>query len=281
MDDAPRPRRALAEAVDTNVPSPAPTGPRRAAPEEPEASSSAAPSGPRRAAASSTRRRRWPVAFVVLVLLTTVAAGLCVLFSRDQPAASPKPEVSSAAASPSPSTPAPEPSPSPRPRPAVKEVVGDAVIQRPQAWELYHDEMAEGDRRLIRIRDNASGVRLQVTTLAELRDPLDEACQALASDQANGYAVNHQVNPRTLPVSGSAQGLLCGFEGTREGDDQPTSVLFTLIRRAEDRHTLIVRQMSPSTLDASSRALSEASAMTCAASQSFGHALPLCSPVLP
>lgn len=279
MDDAPRPRRAWAEAADTDVPSPAPTGPRRAAPEEPRTSSSAAPAGPRRAAASSTRRRRWPVALVVLVLLTTVAAGLCVLFSRDQPAASPKPEVSSAAASPSPSTPAPEPSPSPRP--AVKEVVGDAVIQRPQAWELYHDEMAEGDRRLIRIRDNTSGVRLQVTTLAELRDPLDEACQALASDQAKGYAVDHQVNPRTLPVSGSAQGLLCGFEGTREGDDQPTSVLFTLIRRAEDRHTLIVRQMDPSTLDASSRALSEASAMTCAASQSFGHALPLCSPVLP
>lgn len=268
-------------------PVPPPTTPRRASPEalapiapeppaeaRPIASSSGAarralaPEPPREAVA----RFRWPRVFlVVAVIAVTVVVVAYTTFGPHRDATPLPPSPASGAPSPSEVTSAPVK------RATTKETVGDATISRPADWELYHDELAEGDRRLIRLRHNPSGVRFQLTTLADLREELPAACTALVTDQANGYAVHALIDARTVLVGDEAEGIVCGFTGTREGDDEATSVSFTLIRRGSDSHTLIVRQMAPVGLDAHTRALEDSAAMACAASITFGHPLPLCS----
>lgn len=255
-----------------------PLGPRRAHPSNDVAAfNESDPLAPRRAAGSPRRAavprrpgRRGPNPWLVVVLITVlVVAGVAGLYryfgvhppAGDTPTALPTPPVASPSASPSPS--------------GAREVVGDTAVTVPDHWRLYADELTEGDRRLIRVIDDATGVRLQVATLTTVGTDLTAACRALIDDQGAEYAVDFEVVPRYVSMDDGAVAVNCGFVGAREGQED-TSVMFTMVQRESDVHTLVLRVMGPRNLPADAPAVREVAAMGCEAAAAFGHPFPLC-----
>lgn len=263
------PRRALPD-----TPCEEPTAiPRHAIADSPTTSPHREPSEPRRAAPSSTKPRTIKNVSVALVsgtiaICLVLAVGvLYVLYGSHGHGSTPDAATPPAARS---------FSPTPTEPPGTDEVVGDATVTVPHQWKLYHDELTEDDRRLIRVQDPQSNLRLQIATLTAIDGDLAAACQALVADQSQEYAVDFQILPRPAAVEGKAEAVICGFTGTRQDQQAPTSVRFTLIRRASDSHTLVVRAMQPETLPADAKSARQAATMTCQAADSFGHRLPLC-----
>lgn len=257
MDEEPRgPRRALPDSLDDERP-PRAGGARRALPDD---------------ASAQPVDRRALVAIIMAVVLLLVVGGAYLLFgTRNGAEPDPEPQPSERT-QPGPSTPSSSPTQEP---PGVEEVVGDATITLPHDWELYYDELTEGDRRLIRAKDATGNVRIQVATLTSIDEDIAAACSLLVADQSTDYTVDFRIEPQPVAVSGEAHAVVCGYVGAKE-QDEATSVRFTLIRRDSDEHTLVVRMTRPQASNASSDALTDAAAMTCEASRTFKHPLALC-----
>lgn len=257
MDEEPRgPRRALPDSLDDER-LPRTGGARRALPDE---------------ASEHPVDSRALVAIIMAVVLVLVVGGAYLLFGTRK-GAEPDPEPQpSERTQPGPSTPSPSPTQEP---PGVEEVVDDATITLPHSWELYHDELTEGDRRLIRAKDATGDVRIQVATLTSIDADIAAACSLLVADQSTDYTVDFRIEPQPVAVSGEAHAVVCGYVGAKEQEDA-TSVRFTLIRRDSDGHTLVVRMTRPQAMNASDGALTDAAAMTCEASRTFKHPLALC-----
>lgn len=279
------PRRAYPEPRHALMPTePALDRPRRAVVDDDE--SDIVPVGvPRRAqrgAVTPSRERGASPLLVILVtgvLMVALVFGLYSFYGVNSPTATPSfaHTHSSDPISPSSTSPSPSASASQSAAPAGKpEVVDDATVTVPLHWEVYHDQQIEDDRRLIRVRDRQEDVRLQVATLTSVGSELRDACQALVDDQSKEYAVDHQISPRPITVTGEAVGVTCGYVGQRKDQHTDTSVTFTMIQRKSDTHTLVLRVMRPRMLGADSTAQREVTLMTCEAARSFGHALPLC-----
>lgn len=224
---------------------------------------------PERDGADDAGTRQWIVVGAIGVLMAVMVGILYVVFGSDSPSG----ESTTPARSPS-AVPSPTASPSP---PGMREVVGDTAVTIPAHWQIYADEITEGDRRLIRGMDTRSDVRIQVATLTTVGTDLESACQALIADQGSGYDVDFQVMPRFISIEGDAVALTCGFVGTREGDEEATNVLFTMVQRGSDLHTLVLRVMRPQDLPSDDTAAREVAAMNCEATTNFGSALPLCA----
>ncbi len=153
----------------------------------------------------------------------------------------------------------------------------DAAFLAPEGWRLYGDEQIENSRRVVRLSQPATDVRLQAATLEPSGEPLQSSCSALVDFQQAQFAdVTHQlVSPISVdPGLGSA--VQCGFNGVRESDGVPNTVSFTLVTRANDSHVLMLRTTVPEQSVDSSTVVAQLSAMTCGASTSFGVPLPLC-----
>ncbi|WP_297743303.1 hypothetical protein [uncultured Tessaracoccus sp.] len=271
MDEEPRgPRRAMPDSFDDERLSndderhASPDRARRALPDEASAQPDETDTPP--------IDRRGIIAVIVAIVLVIAVVG-AYLFFGTRKAAKPAP-VPQPSASMSPSPPAPSPSPTQEP-PGVEEIVGDATITLPRNWEVYHDELTEGNRRLIRAKDPTGNVRIQVATLTSVDADIAAACELLVADQSADYTVDFRIEPRPVAVSGNAHAVVCGYVGAKE-QGGATSVRFTLIRRDSDEHTLVVRMTRPQPSEASDDALTEAAAMTCEASHSFNHPLALC-----
>lgn len=202
------------------------------------------------------------IAGLVAVLLVLLVGGVFLVFGSGEGSRPPMPT--------------PTASPTPTKPPGTKEVVDDATITLPASWKLYHDEKTEGDRRLIRAEDAKGEVRLQLATLTTIDANLTSACKLLVEDQSKDYAVDFEIGPSATNPDGDAQAVVCGFVGKKPDQQNATSVRFTLIQRASDTHTLVLRIMQPHHLAADAPGVHEASLMSCEASRSFGHALPLC-----
>lgn len=234
--------------------------------------------GPRRAAEESPdapQQGSWRVAAIVGAALVAMIVLFYFLFGE-----APGEERDRAATSgPAPLT-ATETSPAPSPSPSyigTQEIVGDASITLPENWTIYADEVTEGDRRLIRASADDTALRLQVATLTTVGTDVTAACLALVEDQSAQYDVDFQISPRYVSVSGEgAIGVTCGFVGTRTDQEESTSVLFTMVQREEDLHTLVLRTMHPTGTDASSLESRQLTSLTCEAATTFGHTLPLC-----
>lgn len=259
-EESRRPRRAMDVHVDAEPSSP---------PVRDEAPTRG-PGGARHAiAADDTRSKPHAnitlIAGILALLLALLVGGVFLTFGTDDDA-------------PQPREPSPTPTHSPTPtKPSGKrEVVDDATVTLPETWKLYHDEKTEGDRRLIRAEDAKGEVRLQLTTLTTVDADLAAACNLLVEDQSKEYAVDFEIRPRATTPDGDAHAVVCGFVGRKQDQQEATSVRFTLIQRASDTHTLVLRIMQPHQLAADAAGVHEASLMSCEASRSFGHSLPLC-----
>ncbi|SDL66559.1 hypothetical protein [Tessaracoccus oleiagri] len=258
-----------------------PLGPRRAHPSNDVAAfNESDPLAPRRAAGAPRRAARprrtvtarppnpWLVVALFAVLILAGIAGLYRYFGVHPPAGDVPTSLPTPTAADGPASPAPSP-------PGVREVVGDTAVTVPSHWRLYADELTEGDRRLIRVIDDATDVRLQVATLTTVGTDLTGACRALIDDQGDEYAVDFEVVPRYVSMEEGAVAVTCGFVGAREGQPE-TSVMFTMVQREADAHTLVLRVMGPRGLPADAPAVREVSAMGCEAAAAFGHPFPLC-----
>ena len=253
-----------------------PRGPRRALPDSLDDERPPRAGGARRALLDDTDTqpadRRGLVAGIMAVVLALVVGGAYLLFgTRNKAEPDPAPQHS-ASTQPGPSKPSASPTQEP---PGVEEVVDDATITLPHSWELYHDELTEGDRRLIRAKDATGDVRIQVATLTSIDADIAAACSLLVADQSADYTVDFRIEPQPVAVAGEAHAVVCGYVGAKD-QEQATSVRFTLIRRDSDEHTLVVRMTRPQASKASDDALTDAAAMTCEASRTFGHPLALC-----
>lgn len=289
MAEQPRPRRALVEPEEVET-----RGPRRAADPDydDEPSNFAEPLGP--AEAPKPRRRiPWLVVAVTSFLLIALTIALLLTYGIAPLATPGNPTDDSSIASPRPTDdvltgdePGSPQSPEqggggnqttpPPPVPGTPEKIDDTTITVPPHWRIYADEVTEGNRRLLRLIEDESRVRLQVATITTMSDDLHAACGALINDQGQGYTVDSQLGPREITALGDASAVMCGFVGTKEGETTATNVMFTLVQRPSDEHTLVLRVMRPDDLAPDNDALQEVSRMSCEASREFGHPLPLC-----
>lgn len=155
--------------------------------------------------------------------------------------------------------------------------LNDTSFAAPDGWALYGDELIETDRRLVRLNNTATNLRLQVVTLKSADADLAAACRALVASQAGQFTgvVEQPASPVGVdPATGTA--ATCGFRGVRASDGVANAVTFTLVRRAPDSHVLMLRSTVPDAVPADSAAPGQLAAMQCAASGTFGVALPLC-----
>lgn len=153
----------------------------------------------------------------------------------------------------------------------------DAGFALPAEWELYADEVVDGSRRLVRIREPLSDVRAQLVSLTSIGTDLSGACQALIDDQDGNYSNMVPVLPAAIGLaSAEGTGVTCGFRGIRASDAQENSVTFTLLQRTSDGHSLVLRSTVPASVSADSAARTALFGISCQASTSFGVPLPLC-----
>lgn len=158
--------------------------------------------------------------------------------------------------------------------------LNDTTITAPPGWNLYRDEIIEGDRRVIRLSHAATDIRLQVATLAAAGPDASATCEAVS---ASMQATFSDVTPTpTLPIGidpAQGTGVTCGFRGTRTADGVANTVSFTVVIRVSDGHILTLRSVIPDTAVESSgaeAARGELAAMNCSASRNFQVTLPLC-----
>ncbi|HMR49259.1 MAG TPA: hypothetical protein PKE40_08335 [Arachnia sp.] len=153
----------------------------------------------------------------------------------------------------------------------------DATFILPGDWELYADDIVDGSRRLVRIREPLSDVRAQFVSLTSVGPDLSGACQALIDDQGGNYTNMVPVLPAAIGLATTeGTGVTCGFRGTRTRDAQDNSVTFTLLQRTSDGNSLVLRSTVPASVTAGSPARAALFAINCQASSSFGVPLPLC-----
>lgn len=218
------------------------------------------------------RKVQWIVLGIALFLGLVIAVVYLLFGGSDrQGRASSTPSQATTTASPDASAPL---QPAPSPIEGTPEVVGDTSVTLPTDWEMYADETTEGDRRLIRARDPEGAATLQITTLTSVGKDLVAVCNALVGDQREGYEVDSEQVPMPVSVRGEAAAIVCGFGGAKEGED--SSVQFTLVQRASDAHTLVMRSMQDRALQADAPAVEQAASLKCEAARNFGTPLPLC-----
>ena len=155
-------------------------------------------------------------------------------------------------------------------------MLNDTSFETPPGWVVYTDELIEGDRRLVALRQG-DDARLQAVTLVTTDPDLATSCRALITSQARPFTGTAEL--LTLPIGldpAIGDGRTCGFTGTRTSDGVPNSVTFTLVRRATDGHVLVLRQTVPDAIALGAAPRHDLTAMTCRASAGFGVPLPLC-----
>lgn len=265
-------RRAAPDLSHASAPAPA-ERPRRGIVDDP-----APVSGPRRGipaeespAPGRTRTAALLLGGLALLIAVVIAVAYLVLGGRPIPAApSPTPSPS---ASPSPS-PSPTPSPSPSPTatgPVTTELLqlNDATLSVYEGWSVQDDQQVQDERRLVRLREDATDARVQAVTLTSVAGSLDEACSALVADLTGSYADVKDTDPTAVAVAGDDQAVTCSFDGERTSDKVANTVTFTVIRRASDDHTLVFRATVPTALPASSSTGEELELMLCSSAASF------------
>lgn len=218
---------------------------------------------PRHAGSPAPRTRRWrTIAVVLLALVLAAAITVGVALTRERVThTTPQPEPTSA-------------DPVARTRaPGTPEQVGDTVVTVPAAWRLYADEITDGDRRLIRLREPGTDLTMQITTLTSVGEELGRVCEVLVKEQRDQFVVHADTVPQPIAVTGG-HATVCGFRGERGGVEE--SVQFTIVQRDADAHTLVLRTIRPTQVDARSTAMSEAARLSCEAARNFEAPLPLC-----
>lgn len=240
----------------------------------------------------------WLVAAVLPIVIALLMGGLWFVFGErgdggltavpspspsTSPPREPSPEVSPTMKfSPTPTATAhlptePEPEPSPvssTPGGVLLELNG-TVLDMPPGWQLYADELIQDDRRLVRIRDLTTDVRIQAVSLTNVTGPLGSACQELVRDHLQLYTGVTQGLPVDVPLAGAGEGASCAFTGTRASDGMANQVEFTLLRLNDA--TLVFRDTIPSSVPADAPAMAQLIAMECAAADSFGVAVSQCA----
>lgn len=257
--------------------------------------------GARRAAPpSSGHRTAWRVlgalglalAVIVAVLYaitggrpaTTVPAPTSGSPSAATPSSSaePTPDTHSDAASLSPSPAATDTAsasasaePSPSLSPGELDLL-DTILVTPDGWEVYADEVVQDSRRLVRLKEPDTDVRVQAVSLTGITGALDAACTALVDEQRSGFTSVAASPVVDVATAEGASGASCAFTGTRTSDRVPVKTEFTLLRRDLDDHTLVFRDTIPTVVPADSQALVQLTTMECDAAEAFGAAVDDC-----
>lgn len=228
-------------------------------------------------------RRPLFIALSVVVALAVLAAAVLLirgLQNTEEPGATQNSTTESVTAE-APSPPAETddtavPSPLEQPENA-RLALDDTSVTIPEGWELYADESVDESRRLVRLRDPDSDIRVQVVTLTAVGEDLSAACQALVDDQSTAYTNVTPVLPSPIGLNSTeGTGVVCGFGGTRISDTDDNSVTFTLLQRTSDAHSLILRSTIPASVPTDSPGRAALFGLTCEASSGFGPPLPLC-----
>lgn len=216
------------------------------------------------------------IAPVVIVLSIGAALAASHFWSPEQPTAPSPSESPSTSTEPVGDTMTPTPDEDPEPAPGIRVELDDATFLAPANWELMGDDVLEGERRLVLLREATSGITLQAVTLAEEEDDLTAACHSLVTLQQDLYTdvTTHLVLPAGVPDTG--EGVTCGFEGVRTADAVSNTVNFTLLRRTSDGHMLLLRSTVPNETPGDAEPRAQMVTMQCDASIDFGVALPLC-----
>lgn len=175
----------------------------------------------------------------------------------------------------SPSTPVTPPSVEPSVPTSSVELDDGAAFRLRDGWELYADQQVQNDRRLVRLRDAATDVRIQAVSLTSVTGPLDEACLDLVAEHRSLYTGVAEGLPVGVSISGEGTGISCNFTGTRVSDGVPAMVEFTLLQRGEA--TLVFRDTIPTAVAVDSTAREQLVAMECEAATSFGVAVDQCA----
>lgn len=158
----------------------------------------------------------------------------------------------------------------------VPVTIDDGVtLLMPGSWELYADEIVQNERRLVRLRETDTDVRIQAVSLTTVTSPLDEACLELVADHRQSYTDVAEGLPVAVPISGEGEGRSCNFTGTRVSDDVAATVEFTLLQLGDS--TLVFRDTIPATVADGSPVLAELVAMECGAAADFGVAINQCA----
>ncbi|MDO5677120.1 MAG: hypothetical protein Q4G35_06390 [Propionibacteriaceae bacterium] len=165
-----------------------------------------------------------------------------------------------------------EPTP---PGPVPVELNDGATLMMPPGWELYADELVQDSRRLVRMSEHATDVRIQAVTLTSVTSPLHDACLELVADHRQSYNNVAEGLPVAVAISGEGSGVSCNFTGTRTSDNVPTSVEFTLLQRGDI--TLVFRDTIPSAVPDDSPALAQLVEMECRAAEGFGVTVDQCA----
>ncbi|HSO70792.1 MAG TPA: hypothetical protein VLQ67_14300 [Arachnia sp.] len=191
---------------------------------------------------------------------------------------SPSPaESPSGQASPPPSEPSPSSDDStPAASPTSEVDLGDVQLTVPEGWEVYADEVVQDDRRLVRLREPVTDVRVQAVTLTTVGEDLTQACRDLVTDQQQAFTDVAESVVVDVPLTGGASGVSCAFTGTRTSDAVAAKVEFTIILRDEDAQSLVFRDTVPDSVADTSPVLAQLSSMECAATQTFGVVIGSC-----
>ncbi|WP_143570850.1 hypothetical protein [Tessaracoccus sp. ZS01] len=201
--------------------------------------------------------------------------------AEGEPSPTPAADTTTAAPAPAespqlPTGPEEEPSPVSSTPGGVRLELNGTVLDMPPGWQLYADEVVQDERRLVRIRELATDVRIQAVSLTNVTGALDEACLELISDHRQLFTGVAEGLPVTVPLTGQGQGVSCNFTGTRASDGVPNRVEFTMLQ-LDDGTTLVFRDTIPSTVPEDSPALSQLVTMECAAAESFGISVNQCA----
>ena len=266
---AERPRRGI---VDDAAPA---VGPRRGIPaDEP-------PVPARRCVAA------YVLSGLALLIAVAIAVAYLVLGGRTVPAgpatAPPRPSVTPSAGAPTSPSPGGAPT-SASPDPAASGPVttqllqiNDATLAVYNGWSVQDDQEVQDKRRLVRLRQDATDARVQAVTLTAVDDSLDDACTALVADLTSSYTDVKDTAPDAVAVAADDQAVTCSFTGERTSDKVGNTVTFTVIRRAEDDHTLVFRATVPTALPSSSSTEDELEHMLCSSAASFDVEIERCS----
>ena len=153
---------------------------------------------------------------------------------------------------------------------------GATVVVQP-GWQMYADEVVQGDRRLIRLREVATDTRIQAVILGTVGDDLDAACGELVADQRQAFTAVAESLAVTVPTGDGASGASCAFSGTRTSDGVANKVEFTLLRRNSDAMTLVFRDTIPAAVPDGSPVLAQLTDIECDAASTFGVVVTSCA----
>ena len=263
-------RRGLpADGQEPDADAPAATLARRGVASPAASSEPSARGGARRGIAPDPAPRRFWVPLAALgVLLAAALVAVFWLPGSSGPAAT----ASRSSLPTTPASPAPSPSAVTSPLP-----LDDATLQVPEGWDVYADEQVQDDRRLVRLEQGETGVRVQAVTLTSVDGDLSTACSLLITELESSYTDPAQTTAFTVPVAPGGEGYSCGFRGERTSDEQPGTVTFTMLRRDADAHTLVLRASVPDTAADDTQAAAQLEALTCSAAASFDVDLTRCN----